>query len=207
MSIFKTYLKLILRKGVQKSYSQYGEDLILRPLLKGDSGFYVDVGCYHPVLYSNTYKLYTQGWKGIVIDPNSHLKKLFSIFRPRDTFVHAGVGVSSEQTYFEFSDGAYNTFDAQVADGYKKKTTLIASYPAKIRPLSEILAGIEHIDLLNVDVEGMDLEVLKSYDWKVMPKVIVIEALPGSPAYEYLSEKGYVLVGLTELNSILKYPK
>jgi len=31
-----------------KSYSQFGEDIILQKLLKKKGGFYVDVGAYHP---------------------------------------------------------------------------------------------------------------------------------------------------------------
>lgn len=205
MPILKTYLKLLLGKGVQKSYAQAGEDLVLRPFLTKERGLYVDVGCYHPMLYSNTYRLYKLGWKGVVIDPNLRSKKLFSIFRPRDRFIHSGVGTAAEKMYFEFSDGAYNTFDAEVAEGYKKKTKLVSSYSLSIRPLSELLAGVERIDLLSVDVEGMDLEVLQSHDWKVMPSVIIIEASPDSLVGEYLREKGYVLVGRTQLNSIFKF--
>lgn len=205
MSIVKTFLKLLLGKGMQKSFSQYGEDVIMRPFLKGKEGFYVDVGCYHPMLYSNTYKLYRQGWKGIVIDPNYRLKKLFSVFRPRDTFIHAGVGAPSERVYFEFSDGAYNTFDAHTAEGYKKKTTLVASYPVPIRSLKDILSGVERIDFLTVDVEGMDLEVLQSYDWATMPWLIAVEAPFGSPVHQYLTGKEYTLIGLTPLNLIFKY--
>lgn len=203
MPILKTYLKILLGKGVQKSWAQAGEDLVLRPFLPAH-GTYVDVGCYHPMLYSNTYRYYRLGWDGIVIDSNLKSKKLFSIFRPRDRFIHSGVGEAAEKTYFEFTDGAYNTFDATVAEEYKKKTTLVTSYPVGIRPLSELLKGVASIDLLSVDVEGMDLEVLKSYDWKVMPKVIIVEASPESEVGDFLREKRYSLVGRTQLNSIFK---
>ena len=38
------------------SFSSAGEDMILRHLLGSDkmSGFYVDVGAFHPTLFSNT---------------------------------------------------------------------------------------------------------------------------------------------------------
>lgn len=202
LGIAKTFAKMILGRGVSKSYAQYGEDLLIRPFVPARGGFYVDVGCYHPMLYSNTYKLYRQGWKGIVIDPNKRLKTLFTIFRPRDTFVHAGVGEAGEREYFEFSDGAYNTFSRTTAEGYKKRTTLERTYPVMIRPLSELLAGVDHIDLLDIDVEGLDLEVLQSYDWRVYPKTIIVEAPLNSPVHEYLVSKGYALAGLTRLNLI-----
>ena len=202
MSVIKTFVKQLLGKGVSKSYSQFGEDLIIRPLVPRTGGFYVDVGCYHPMLYSNTYKLYSQGWKGIVIDPNIQFKKLFSIFRPRDTFVLSAVGTTTKRMYFAFADGAYNTFDATAAEEYKKKTTLVASYEVSIQPLKDILKDVHKIDLMSVDVEGLDLEVLQSHDWIVKPNVIIVEALPGSPVDIFLVQMNYKLVGLTHLNSV-----
>jgi hypothetical protein len=40
-------------------YSQFGEDIILSELLKKElsSGFYIDVGCYHPKKYSTIIRL------------------------------------------------------------------------------------------------------------------------------------------------------
>jgi hypothetical protein len=95
MSIIKTLIKLILGKGVYRSYSVSGEDLIILPFLPVERGFYVDVGCYHPILYSNTYRSYINGWNGVVIDPNRRLGRLFRIFRPRDLFIQAAIGSTS----------------------------------------------------------------------------------------------------------------
>ena len=164
---------------------------------------YVDIGCYHPMLYSNTYRLYREGWCGMVIDPNPSLRRLFRLFRPRDTFVNVGIGgVHEERTYFRFKDGAYNTFDPESAKIYEARTKLLESYPVTMRPLRELLAGVDQIDLMSVDTEGLDLEVLTSHDWCVKPQVIIVEALPGTPPATFLETKGYVLVGLTKLNSI-----
>lgn len=203
---------MTLGRGVYRSYSISGEDLIILPFLPAKGGFYVDVGCYHPILYSNTYRLYRNGWKGIAIDPNRHLGRLFRIFRPRDLFVQAAIGSAHrgkgvKRTYFQFQDESYNTLDSTSAERYASKTKLVGSYPVAIRSLAEILGGIGHIDLLNVDVEGLDLEVLQSHDWKVKPKVVIVEAMPGSPVSKFLEEKGYELVGLTRLNSIFLLKK
>ena len=51
-----------------KSYSQEGEDIFLRKIFNKKKGFYVDVGCYHPLDGSNTYLLYKKGWNGINLD-------------------------------------------------------------------------------------------------------------------------------------------
>ena len=42
-----------------KSYSQEGEDMILRRIFENrNNGFYVDVGAHHPRRFSNTYYFY-----------------------------------------------------------------------------------------------------------------------------------------------------
>ena len=83
LEVLKTTLKLLLRRSVISSYSQFGEDAVLQHLLKKSTGTFVDIGAYHPVLYSNTYAFYRRGWSGIVIDPNPRFKKLYRLFRPR----------------------------------------------------------------------------------------------------------------------------
>ncbi|MDH5790264.1 MAG: hypothetical protein OEZ27_06695, partial [Nitrospinota bacterium] len=64
------FRKIYLTKVFRIFYSQFGEDIILKGFILRNinDGFYVDVGCYHPKKYSNTYKLYKRGWRGINID-------------------------------------------------------------------------------------------------------------------------------------------
>ena len=52
-----------------KSYSQEGEDLILSRYFDGQrEGFFIDVGAFHPIRFSNTYLFYRLGWSGINIE-------------------------------------------------------------------------------------------------------------------------------------------
>ena len=41
-------------------------------------GFYVDVGCYHPIHRNNTYLLHKKNWNGINIDTSKFSIDLFS---------------------------------------------------------------------------------------------------------------------------------
>ena len=55
------------------SYSQHGEDKLVRQLLEKlnlKDLLYVDIGANHPIKISNTYLLYRNGMRGIVIEPN-----------------------------------------------------------------------------------------------------------------------------------------
>jgi len=172
-------------------YAQFGEDVVLLELFKDIShGRYVDVGAHHPYRYSNTYLLYKKGWHGVNIDPNPHTIQLFNEARPGDKNICCGVGRAGMLTYYRFSDPAVNTFKKEEAEKWKGKSFLkfLGTTNVEVKPLSALVEG--PIDLLSIDAEGMDLEVLQSYDWKNYPKVIVIE---GDESKQFLIQRGYNL--------------
>ncbi len=216
----RAVLKLMLGKGVCTSYGHQGEDAVLQATLKWVSkGTYVDVGAYHPTLYSNTYAFYKKGWNGIVIDPNSDMLPLYRLMRPRDRFIHAAVGATEEErTYYMFDDGAYNSFDATRAHSWKDTRGLAVREERTVafKPLAKILSEqhIEHIDFLNIDVEGWDFEVLQTHDWNIPTRVIAIEdetfnadKPQENEIYRYLHGKGYALIGLVGLTLLFEKPK
>lgn len=175
-AILKTLVKLILGRGIG---SQFGEDKFLLTILP-KKGTYVDIGCYHPHLYSNTYRLYKKGWKGVAVDPNPDMAPLWRVFRPRDRFINAAVGSGGYITYYRYLDGAYNGFERlnkEIKDQVHIQTI----------PLARIIPS-EGTDFLNIDAEGMDKEILQSYDWRTNPKVIAVE---GDECDALLKEKGY----------------
>ena len=90
----RDFKNLYITRFATKSYSQEGEDLLLRRIFEHQKiGFYVDVGAHHPFRFSNTYLLYKRGWRGINIDAMPGSMRLFRKFRPRDTNIECGVGL------------------------------------------------------------------------------------------------------------------
>src|SRR6478672_655222 len=93
--IRNTIRKLIGIKSETDYYSSGGEDAIVSKtfqyFLPTRSGFYVDVGAFHPFKHSNTYILYKAGWHGVNIDPRPGSKALFDRFRPRDVNIETGI--------------------------------------------------------------------------------------------------------------------
>lgn len=208
--IIRTLIKSLFGRGRMVSYAQDGEDAVLESLVKNKKdGVYVDVGTYHPIHYSNTYNLYKKGWKGIVIDPNTSLIPLYRFFRPRDVFENTGIAKESAQApYYMFSDGAFNTFSETEAVRLKLKPypKYVESREMTVRPLREILKkhALTDVDVLSVDVEGLDKEVLESHDWSVRPTIVIVEDnnfKPETPKeseiYQFLISKGYKLVANT----------
>ena len=165
------------------SFSQEGEDLLIERIFPDQSsGFFVDVGAHHPSRFSNTYLLYLKGWRGVNIDANPEAKILFDKLRPEDKNVLAAI--SSEEkslTYHMFDEPALNTCDSAVARIHAKNSLKLAEQVVPGITLKSVLDGLasedNSIDLLTVDVEGLDLAVLKSNDWfAYRPKVVFVES-------------------------------
>lgn len=189
------YKKLIDFNGiyfdgyVNKSYSQEGEDLILRKLF-GDhhKGFFVDVGAHHPMRFSNTYFFYKLGWKGINIDAMPGSMKIFNKLRPRDINIEKPISQKKEYlTYYAFNEPALNGFSKELSEERNGVDNYTIEFTKEIETstLEEILdncvSSKQIIDFLSIDVEGLDLDVLMSNNFdKYLPKVILVEILGSS---------------------------
>lgn len=203
------------------SYSQEGEDLILERIFAGKpNGFFVDIGAHHPKRFSNTYKFYLKGWRGINIDPMPGSMVPFREFRPEDTNLEIGISnEESELEYFIFNEPALNTFNKEEAakknniNGYH----IIKSLEIKTYLLRDVLtkylpAG-KDIDFMSIDVEGNDMLVLNSNDWNIYrPKYLLVEELDAnistiianSEISIFLKSKNYNLISRTYNTSIYK---
>jgi FkbM family methyltransferase len=207
---FVRNLKYRLWDTSLRSYSQQGEDIILRLLFDGvEKGFYVDVGAHHPVLYSNTYYFYRLGWQGINIDATPGSMRLFDSLRPGDTNLEFAISKTKrELTLYIFDEDALNTFSQELgmARAKERPGSLVGCRRIATRGLAEVLEkycpGGSSIDFLNIDVEGFDLDVLESNDWeRFAPRVVLCEDLSvcdfesaaRSTVCSFLRSKGYSL--------------
>ena len=192
------------------SYSQEGEDMILRRIFEGKevSRFYVDVGAHHPKRFSNTYFFYLQGWSGINIDAMPKSMVLFEEHRPRDINLEIPIAMKREKlVYTQFNDPALNSFSDELVLARKSipSVQVIATLELEAYPLAEVLdrylPADQEITFLNVDVEGLDFQVLQSNDWKkYRPNIVLTEiqksslhAIHTEPIYQYMLEQDYYL--------------
>lgn len=185
------------------SWSQDGEDFVFDELFPA-TGFYVDVGAHHPDRYSVTRKLYDKGWRGINIDFSPDFDGLFGRRRPRDINVSALVGRERTETFWRFHEATLSTLDADRARQLVDLSWELQSQESvTVRPLSRILEEhgvVGSIDLLSVDVEGEDLEVIRSLDWSrwLVERCLVEIVLPAydvasHPVAQFLESKGLKL--------------
>ena len=194
-------------EGFTLSYSQCGEDLILKTLFGKNKrqGVYADIGCNNPIQKSNTFKLYLKGWSGICADGNATLIKSFSKIRKRDICLNEIVSDDCREMIFYQDDINHELSSVDTLQGNELKATYKSL--KEIRTQSTTLAAIfdrhlggRKIDLLCVDVEHHDLEVLKGNDFdRYRPEIICVEfdgpigALKGSDLDVFLTARNYAV--------------
>ena len=95
LKYFKLFYHLFYRPKIflpQKNYSILEEDKFIIDYFKDKpKGFYIDVGCYHPLVGNNTQLLYKKGWSGLNFDINDYSIELFNFLRTRDLNIHSGI--------------------------------------------------------------------------------------------------------------------
>jgi FkbM family methyltransferase len=185
----------------KKSYSMDKEDLVIEGYFKNkNKGFYVDVGCYHPLQRNNTMLLYQKGWRGINIDISDFSIKLFKFLRPDD--FNLNVAVSNKEGEIDMFFQKKLSQLSTIKENSAKKTFQGNILNQKIlsRKLTSILDEGKYkdqkIDFLNVDAEGADFEVLQSLDFnKYSPELICIEViekdLENSDVFNFLYKYRY----------------
>jgi FkbM family methyltransferase len=203
------------------SFAQQGEDLILYNLLRHAMGIenpsYIDIGAGDPVLSNNTYALYLTGSRGVLVEPNPTLVEALKTVRPGDVVVNAGVGVkdSGAADYYVIRDQwPLNTFspeDVAIIRKRYKDDPVEKVIKMPLIQINRLLA--EHFttapDLMSIDIEGMDLDVLRSMDFKAhRPAAICAETKKPWESHEesaiakLLESRGYVACAGSLYNTI-----
>ena len=206
----------------KKSYSMLGEDLVVNNFFKKKTnGTYVDVGCYHPIDGNNTHLLFKNGWNGINIDLNKISIDLFNIARKNDENFRVAVSNKSKKIkfYYRKKINMLNTINKNFANNSFKKGYSIDYIQA--RTLSSILKESKlknkKIDFLNIDIEGNEINALKTLDFKIYrPKLICVEIhnftvnrvnkgnFKDHSIYKFLKQKGYKHIWKNEFSFIFK---
>jgi FkbM family methyltransferase len=202
------------------SFAQQGEDIVLYNLLhdgmKIEKPTYVDIGAADPVESNNTYLLHWNGGHGVLVEPNPVHQQRLHTLRPRDIVVQAGVGVTEakEADYYVIrGNPALNTFSAEDVEFRRKQAGKDVVEKVIKMPLVRVNDVIAQYlgaapDLLSIDVEGWDLDILRTLDFdKYKPAVVIAESRPTGPIPAFLASKGYELRGASMYNVIFADPR
>ena len=181
------------QKYLKIGFSQNGEDDFIRAhfwnnILAGYKGTYLDVGCYHETLYSNTKLLSIIGWQGFAVDANPDLHQPWLNARPQDQFLNLCIAPSGEVMkgleFFRFQDGAMSTVNHERAEQLVNEGWVLQDrikVPAiSLAALATLVIeqGLSKPDLVSIDLEMVDfLADLPAFLRQLRPQLLCMECV------------------------------
>lgn len=166
-----------------RSYSQHGEDLILKEFFKEKTGSFLDLGANDGITLSNTYLFYELGWKGVMVEGSPYVfEKLRARFEDDDRVQCINLFLSDKEGVYEFYHNTNHHVNPNIARdnmdllstidpdsyqrakdwGYFEKKEILCHTFDKVAEISKL----DKYDLISIDIEGMDFKVLSQIDLK-----------------------------------------
>lgn len=209
-----------------RSYSQSGEDTITGYVLRSlgiapGEVTYLDLGANHAKTISNTYSFYEAGGHGVLVEANPELIPELRLYRSNDVILNmcvvADENIQSIPFHLMNGDGLSSPDEASIANALSENPVLKVEKTVNV-PAITAKKLIEMYmpkapTVLNVDIEGMETEVLDTLDldsWR--PLVLIVETIPYHPYLvhdekrtdiaEFLKTKDYTEYAFTGINSV-----
>jgi FkbM family methyltransferase len=198
-----------------KFTSQFAEETIIFDILEGiQAGVFVEAGAYDGMNLSTTWALEQAGWRGLLVEPNEQNAKLSRERRLNSKVENCALGNMEATGFIEFtlaesdegSPLSYVESDQKHIERCKQADCRISTHKVAFTNLSSLLEknGFERVDFLSLDVEGMELDVLRGFQiQKYNPRLAMIELQFDSrdeAVIKYMKENGYAPIVKKECN-------
>lgn len=185
------------------SYSQYEQDKKVFYHLNGKKdGFFVDIGAHDGIALSNTFAFEQLGWKGICVEANPDTFEKLKKNRTCDSYNYAVTSIKDE--YIEFRQaGVLGVIESLSSSSHKKRikkesgdTDLVKVKTSTFDNLMKNYPSITYIDYLSLDVEGSEMDVLKTIDFsKYKFGILTVENNAGpNEIKDFMEPRGYNLI-------------
>lgn len=209
-----------------KSFSIYGEDVVIKGILdryafrsgKIINFSYIDIGGWRPISGSNTFLFYQAGKRGTIVEPNSHFEKSWKACRPGDKFMRVACS-NSDTAYLNYfhAGAASNTLNEEFAEQIAKSQDFVVTKRIQVPTLTLNKIVEKHLEffsgpfILDIDIEGLDFEVIEEFDFQELkrPLIILVEdglndghRISESKITKHLIKHGYGLACRVVLTSI-----
>ena len=167
------------------------EHLIALRLLEGTDLFVVQIGAFDGRTGDQIHKWITRfGWHGILVEPQPrYFVELQRTYIDQSGLALRNVAVSERRetrTLYTLRDDVPGlpdwapqvaSFDRAVVDGHGLRgpegEEIVETYEVECLPLTDLLGGVDSIDLLQIDVEGYDAEIIRMFDFDTYRPCIV----------------------------------
>jgi FkbM family methyltransferase len=187
-----------------ETFSQFGEDVLVWEFFgRKTDGFFVEVGANAPVRFSQTWLLEKNGWRGILVEPLPAKCDALRAARKNSRVFQVAVGAPDQRGFAQFHVATDDMFSSmQLRD---KGPATLDTVNVQVVTLDDVLAeaGNPLIDFLSIDVEGMELNVLRGFDIaRHRPKLVLLEDhMKSQSLYRAMKERNYRLVKRTGVNN------
>jgi FkbM family methyltransferase len=159
--------------------------LLERFLGRRSEGFFVEVGAFDGISYSNTWGLAERGWSGLLVEPVPHLAdecRRNHSSHPHVRIVECAIGAATGATSL-ILNGPLTTAHAGQAEEWAYASAEAITVPMitldSLLSREEVCPGFE---LLVVDVEGFEADVFAAFDlarWR--PLMMIVELADTHP--------------------------
>lgn len=192
--------------------SQLGEDILIERKWinqKVEDGIFIEMGAVDGLLYSNTFHLeHHNKFNGILIEPVPQFYKRLQQTRPKCIKYQAAISDKVGTTTFIGNSPCAGISDTMTDKHKQVWHRQSHEYEVKTLPMSDILAkhNIKYVDFFSLDVEGGELEVLKTIPFDTVPFYIICIEIDKSntdrnkECRDILRTHGFVCDGRMELN-------
>jgi FkbM family methyltransferase len=206
-------------------YAQCGEDVIVLALLRAialregldlSRERYLEIGANHPVATSATWLLHRAlGMTGVLVEANPRLIEPLRAHRPHDHVLHAAVHVGPGETIdlHVSNQSELSSLDAdfvrQWRQGVVGEREVVRVPAIRVDDLLSRHFPDRPPAFVSIDIEGMDLAVLRDMD-AARHRPMILQAEPSDHHHphnteaiaDHLASIGYVVVARTEVNLI-----
>lgn len=199
-------------KDVYYSYSQFGEDYIISTLLEEVNCSeikYLEMGVDNPISGDNTFNLELIGAKGWLVEANTEVIPSIQLCRTNCTIINKVVVPESDKGkhvkfYISNINGLSSIYPKSIFDN---GGSIIREIDVESISLQEVLQLTGKVNVLSIDLEGVDKELLleTTFDEQYGPDIICAETREtDSEIIAHMKKQNYQLVYLNGVNSIWK---
>jgi len=168
-------------------------------------GFFVEVGANDPQHGSQTWLLERNGWRGVLIEPQSCFFDRLVRERPGSRVYQAACSSPERRGTGTLHIANLPGFSTLEKHPDAHGVAYVSTESARILTLDELLEaeGNPVVDFISIDVEGHELQVLRGLTLeRHRPKLLLIEdPVRDLDKHRYLRAHGYRLVKRTALNN------
>jgi len=151
-----------------KYYGQQEEDRYILDFFGNRKGRVLDIGAYHPEVFSNSRNLIINGWDAVLVEPSPQcFKNLEEFYKDNENVetVQVAIGDYDGELKFHDSGGAIATAHQGHYERWKKYDQGYQDITVNCVTWKTFYSSFPGCyDFISIDCEGMDWDILKQMD-------------------------------------------